>query len=242
MEGPDIRRQGLDGCQCLADGVFAQVIAGPQGIFECGFEGGLGLHAPNYTPAARQYNLGMPFYTRKGDGGYTGLLGEGRVPKNHPRPEAVGAVDEATSALGLARASCQAPQIAPLILEIQRHLYLLMAALAATPEEAERFRAIDAAKVTWLETQIDELSQLVSMPDEFILPADSAGGAALDLARTVVRRAERRAAGLYHMGEISNSEVLNYLNRLSSLCFVLELLENQHAGRDTTLAKDGGKR
>jgi cob(I)alamin adenosyltransferase len=180
----------------------------------------------------------MTFYTRKGDDGYTGLLGEGRVPKNHPRPEAVGAVDEATSALGLARALCSAPQIAPLILEIQRHLYLLMTELAATPEQAEKFHSIDAGKVAWLEAQIDALSQLVTMPKEFILPGDSVGGAALDLARTVVRRAERRAAGLYHTGEITNAELLNYLNRLSSLCFVMELLENQQAGRATTLAKE----
>lgn len=186
-----------------------------------------------------KYNLGMNFYTRKGDDGYTGLLGEGRVPKNHPRPEAVGAVDEANSALGLARASCSAPQIAPLILEVQRHLYLLMAELAATPEEAGKFHAMDSAKVSWLEARIDELSQLVSLPKEFIVPGDSAGGAALDLARTVVRRAERRAAGLYHMGQISNGELLNYLNRLSSLCFVMELLENQHGGQGTTLAKRG---
>jgi cob(I)alamin adenosyltransferase len=182
----------------------------------------------------------MSFFTRKGDDGYTGLLGEGRVPKDHPRPEAVGAVDEASSALGLARAACSAPEIAPLVLEVQRHLYLLMAELAATPEEAGKFRAIDAGKVDWLERQIDLVSKQVEVPSEFILPGDSAGGAALDLARTVVRRAERRVAALYHAQEISNPELLNYLNRLSSLCFVLELLENQASGRATLLAKERG--
>ena len=179
----------------------------------------------------------MSFYTRKGDDGYTGLLGEGRVPKYHRRPEAVGAVDEATSALGMARAACAAPQIGPLILEVQRDLYLLMAELAATPEEAAKFRATDDKRVAWLEAQIDSLSGSVSLPKEFIVPGDSAGGAALDLARTAVRRAERRAAELYHLKEITNPSLLNYLNRLSSLCFVLELLENQHAGHPTALAK-----
>jgi len=179
----------------------------------------------------------MPFYTRNGDDGYTGLLGAGRVPKHHPRPEAVGAVDEASSALGLARVSCAAPQIGPLIINVQRDLYLLMAELAATPEEAGKFRAIDAQKVAWLEAQIDYLSPLVSLPKEFILPGDSGGGAALDQARTVVRRAERRVAELYHLQEISNANLLHYLNRLSSLCFVLELLENQQSGRATSLAK-----
>jgi cob(I)alamin adenosyltransferase len=179
----------------------------------------------------------MSFYTRKGDDGYTGQLGEGRVPKYHPRPEAVGAVDEATSALGVARAACSAPQIAPLILEVQRDLYLLMAELAATPEEAGKFHRIDDQRVTWLEVQIDGLSRSVSLPREFIVPGDTSGGAALDLARTAVRRAERRVAQLYHLGEITNSSLLNYLNRLSSFCFVLELLENQHGGHATTLAK-----
>jgi cob(I)alamin adenosyltransferase len=182
----------------------------------------------------------MTPFTRKGDDGYTGLLGEGRVPKNHPRTEAVGAVDEASSALGLARASCSEPQIAPLILEIQRHLYLLMAELAATPEEAGRFRAIDAGKVAWLEAQIERVSKQVEVPAEFIVPGNSAGGAALDLARTVVRRAERRAVALYQAEETSNPELLRYLNRLSSLCFVLELLENQHSGNATLLAKGQG--
>jgi cob(I)alamin adenosyltransferase len=181
----------------------------------------------------------MSFYTRKGDDGYTGLLGEGRVPKNHPRPEAVGAVDETSSALGLARVACGEPRIGPLIITVQRHLYQLMAELAAsTPEDSEKFRAIDAEKVAWLELQIDSLSEEVEVPSEFILPGDSLGGAALDLARTVVRRAERRAAALLHMGEVRNPELLNYLNRLSSLCFVLELLENRHSGRATSLAKE----
>ena len=75
----------------------------------------------------------MPFYTRSGDDGYTGLLGEGRVPKDHPRPEALGAVDEATSALGLARISCTAPQIPALIMQIQRDLYYLMATAVMAP-------------------------------------------------------------------------------------------------------------
>ena len=180
----------------------------------------------------------MAFYTRKGDDGYTGLLGEGRVPKYHPRPEALGAVDEATSALGLARATCSAPPIAPLILAVQHDLYLLMAELAATAEQSEKFHSIDDDKVTWLEDQIESLGKLVSLPHEFIIPGDSAGSAALDLARTTTRRAERRVAELYHLKEIGNANLLNYLNRLSSLCFLLELLENQHTGHTTTLAKE----
>ena len=177
------------------------------------------------------------FYTQTGDDGYTGLLGEGRVAKHTPRLEAIGALDEATAALGLARATCQAAPTAALLLTAQRDLYHVMAEVAATPENAARFRAITTERVTWLEQQTDALSAQVALPKEFILPGDSASGAAMALARTIVRRAERRVAQLIHAGEIENGELLRYLNRLSSLCFVLELLENGAAGQATSLAK-----
>jgi len=173
----------------------------------------------------------MPgFYTRTGDDGYTGLLGEGRVPKYHPVTEAVGAIDEAAAALGLGRATCRGERSAGLIMTIQRDLYHLMAEIAATPENVARFRQIDALRVGWLEQQTDALSNLVELPKDFILPGDSPAGAALALARTVVRRAERRVARLYHEQMIENPELLRYLNRLSSLCFILELYENQASG------------
>ena len=122
--------------------------------------------------------------------------------------------------------------------QAQRDLYKLMAEVAATPENAEKFQGIDAARVDWLEAQTDEFSQSVGMPKAFILPGDTPSGAALSLARAVVRRAERRVAALFVLKELSNEELLRYLNRLSSLCFVLELVENHTAGRDTSLAKE----
>lgn len=179
----------------------------------------------------------MKFYTTKGDDGTTGLLGKGRVSKHHARIEAIGSLDEATAAMGLARAQCLDARAAPIILEAQRDLYKLMAEVAATPENEEKFRSIDAARVTWLEEQTDALSEIVQMPKEFILPGDSPASAALSLARTIVRRAERRVVELHDAGEVANLELQRYLNRLSSLCFVLELLENEAAGRQTTLAK-----
>ena len=183
----------------------------------------------------------MPsFYTRTGDDGYTGLLGEGRVPKYHPITEAVGALDEATAALGFGRSACQGERSAGLILTVQRDLYALMAEIAATPENAARFRQIDASRVSWLEQQTDALSDLVELPKDFILPGDSPAGAALAMARTIVRRAERRVARLYHEQMIENPQLLHYLNRLSSLCFVLELYENQACGVSSlTLARQG---
>jgi cob(I)alamin adenosyltransferase len=179
------------------------------------------------------------FYTRSGDDGYTGLLGEGRVPKYHPVTEAVGAADEASAALGLARAACCLENSRELILAVQRDLYHLMAETAATPENAPRFRKVEAERVAWLEQQTDELSRQVDLPADFILPGDSPAGAALALARTVVRRAERRLATLLHSGMIENQNLLRYLNRLSSLCFVLELKENEAWGvHKLTLARD----
>jgi cob(I)alamin adenosyltransferase len=178
------------------------------------------------------------FYTQTGDDGYTGLLGEGRAPKHAPRLEAIGDIDEATAALGVARATCMLPQTTGLLLEVQRDLYLLMAEVAATPENAPRFRKISAERVTWLEQQTDLISTQVSLPNAFILPGDSLPGGMLSMARTIVRRAERRVAKLIHAAELENLQLLRYLNRLSSLCFALELLENQAAGKSSpTLAK-----
>jgi cob(I)alamin adenosyltransferase len=172
-------------------------------------------------------------YTRDGDDGYTSLLGEGRIPKYHPRPDTLGVIDEANAALGLARALSHAPQTAPLVLTVQRDLYAIMAEVAATPEFAGKFRTIKPENVEWLEQKTDELSKVVNIPSEFIIPGESASGAAISLARTVVRRAERHIASMLHSGEIQNTQLLRYMNRLSSLCFILELLEYQSDGNTT---------
>jgi cob(I)alamin adenosyltransferase len=178
-----------------------------------------------------------PFYTRTGDDGQTGLLGEGRLPKYHPRIETLGALDEASAALGLARALASQEETKTILADIQRDLYALMAEVAATPENAARFRTLDLARLKWLESQADALEARLPPPREFILPGDSLPGAVFSLARTIVRRAERRLAELADKGEVSNNVLLPYLNRLSSLCFLLELSENQSAGRPTSLAR-----
>jgi cob(I)alamin adenosyltransferase len=172
-----------------------------------------------------------------GDDGTTGLLGQSRVPKYGPRLETLGALDEASAALGLARAFSQAAQTGPILAEVQRDLYALMAEVAAAPENAAAFRTLERARFEWLESQTEALSNLAPLPGGFILPGDSPAGAALDLARTVVRRAERRVAELLERGELANRLLQQYLNRLSSLCFALELLENRQAGKSTSLAK-----
>jgi len=164
--------------------------------------------------------------TRTGDDGYTGLLGKQRVPKWHPRPDTFGTLDEATSALGLARALTPHEDVRSQILEVQQEVYLLMAELATGADEYERspFR-ITEEHVLGIEQRSDALKQQVEIGQRFIIPGESPGGAALDLARTIVRRGERLAARLLHDGEIQNRDVLRYLNRLSDFLFILARYE-----------------
>jgi cob(I)alamin adenosyltransferase len=177
-------------------------------------------------------------YTRSGDDGFTGLLGEGRVAKYMPQPEAYGTVDEANAAIGIARVAAHSPRTRELLLACQRDLYKMMAELAATQQAAPQFRAIDAARVQWLETQTDAITSLITLPKDFVVPGDTLQGAHLDLARTVVRRAERAVVKLLHDGLVENAELMRYLNRLSSLLFVLELYEDALSGVSVvTLAK-----
>jgi cob(I)alamin adenosyltransferase len=179
------------------------------------------------------------FYTKKGDDGYTSILGKGRAPKYDHRIETVGTIDEANAAIALARTLCHDPQTTAILISVQKDLYHLMAEVSATPQNAPNFRKINTEKVSWLENQIDNLSAQVTIPDEFILPGDTQAGAAIDLARTIVRRAERRLARMFLTKKIENHELLHYMNRLSSLFFILELLENKAAGiNKATLNKD----
>ena len=157
--------------------------------------------------------------------------------KYDARIEALGTLDESNAALGVARASARDARSAPLLLEAQRDLYRLMAEVASTPENATRFH-FDAKRVDWVEEQIESLSKTIEMPKEFILPGDSAAGAALSLARAIVRRAERRVVELFDNEHVTNPVLQKYLNRLSSLLFVLELIENKAAGRETTKARE----
>jgi len=179
------------------------------------------------------------FYTAAGDDGYTGLLKEGRVPKFDPILEAIGALDEANAALGLARSVCAGDHSGEILLVVQRDLYHLMTEVSASPDHASRFTYIDSERVDWLEAQIDTLNAHVKIPGEFIVPGDSNSGAVLDLARTIIRRAERRLVLLAHQHVVENRELLRYLNRLSSLCFVLELYENQASGNPMPTLANG---
>ena len=181
----------------------------------------------------------FPWYTGAGDDGSTGLLGEGRVRKHHPQPEAFGDVDEASSAIGFARALIGDADVCDALLQTQRDLYAMMAELAATPEAQAQFRVIDKEKVKQVAALTDRFGALVNMPREFVCPGDSKAGAVLDVARAVVRRAERRVARLLDDGLIENPQALAYLNRLSSFLYVLARVTDARAGTSSvTLAKD----
>jgi cob(I)alamin adenosyltransferase len=174
----------------------------------------------------------MKIYTKKGDTGDTGLLfGGARVGKDSPRIEAAGTVDEAVAALGVARASMGAltdrteARLHELIIRIQRELFVVGAEIATHNDRRARLSdgvsRVTAEMVTALETEIDALTDAYPMPAEFIVPGETVPGAALDLARSMTRRAERRAVSLAEAGDLPDSEVVRYLNRLADLLFVM---------------------
>lgn len=170
--------------------------------------------------------------TGTGDEGFTSLLGSGRVPKYHRRPEAYGTIDEASSALGLARAFLGPHELNARVYTIQEDLYLMMAELATPPENYEKVEwKIRPELVTALEALSEELKGRVEIGKNFVIPGKTVAGAALDVARTVVRRAERQVARMYHEGDVTNVEVLRYLNRLSDLLFIMARFEEAEVDR-----------
>lgn len=179
-----------------------------------------------------------PFFTGQGDSGDTGFLGEGRISKTSIRIEAVGSVDEATAALGLARSLSKNEKTCSILLHVQQQLYWLMSELSAAPDVAEKFDKINEDEIQWLEKQIEELEKSVVLPRAFIIPGESPAGAALSLARTIVRRAERRTIALFDSGEIKKSLLMVYLNRLSSLIFILEVFETSLSGQGVRLVNE----
>lgn len=157
-------------------------------------------------------------YTGKGDDGSTGLLFGGRVPKDHVLPEAYGTVDEAQAAIGLARAATdRGGELDQVLVAVEHDLYVLMAELATQPENhgklADGQTRVTEAMVESLSATTDDLADRFEFPTEFVVPGQSELSARLDVARTVARRAERRALPAAAEG----SHVVPYLNRLSSL-------------------------
>lgn len=174
----------------------------------------------------------MKIYTRTGDAGQTALFGGGRVPKSHPRVEAYGDVDELNSAVGLARAIEPLPRIDEVLVPVQRDLFA-MGALLATPDRDKMHRhlekaSIDERRITELEHAIDAGDAELEPLKAFIVPGGTKKAAALHVARTVCRRAERRVIAL--SDEDIPPIVVVYLNRLSDLLFTLARVANKRGG------------
>lgn len=173
----------------------------------------------------------MKIYTRTGDSGTTGLFGGGRVDKHHPRLEAYGTVDEANSAIGVA-ASLLDGEIEALrrpLQEIQRDLFVVGADLATPPGSKPVVPRVGPGHVSRLEEWIDEFERDLPPLEHFVLPGGSTGGAALHLARTICRRAERATVAL--AGEDSvDTNVIVYLNRLSDFLFIAARWTNFRGG------------
>ncbi|HEY3247992.1 MAG TPA: cob(I)yrinic acid a,c-diamide adenosyltransferase [bacterium] len=168
-------------------------------------------------------------YTRAGDRGETGLIGGSRVPKDHPRVVAYGEVDELNSYLGVVIAGLEDPETASLLRTVQHRLFDVGAELA-TPNPSAESASVTPDQVAVLERAIDGVEEALPGLREFILPGGTPTAAALHVARSVARRAERHVVTLAR-GEPINPQIVPYLNRLSDLLFVLARAANHRAGQ-----------
>ena len=163
----------------------------------------------------------MKIYTRKGDDGTTGLWYGGRVPKSDGRPEAYGSLDEAASALGMCRPVCDDEEVHADVLRIQTELFVAGAELATAPEAEHRLEdgvsRVTQEMIDRLEQDIDKYMERVDLPPKFVIPGGTELSARLDVARTAIRRAERRTVGI----EGVRPELLTYLNRASDAVYAI---------------------
>jgi cob(I)alamin adenosyltransferase len=170
----------------------------------------------------------VKIYTKKGDDGTTSLWYGGRVPKDSPRTEAYGSLDEACSELGVARALCATDgqaELAADILRLQDDLFVAGAELATAPEAAERLEdgisRVTDAMVEEAEALIDRYMSEVTLPPKFVIPGGNLLSAHLDVARTAIRRAERRISTLAEAGELASDTVIHFVNRASDLAYAM---------------------
>jgi cob(I)alamin adenosyltransferase len=168
----------------------------------------------------------MSIVTKTGDDGTTALMFGHRVPKNHPRVEANGAVDELNAALGQARATASENFVSENLLAIQKDLVVLMGELCVLPEDLpcyieKGFHLVKPEMVARLDALANEMEAQLPPPRDWVMPGGTNHSAALDLARTICRRAERRVCDLQESGATVSGEILIYLNRLSDVLWLL---------------------
>ena len=168
----------------------------------------------------------VKIYTKKGDDGTTSLWYGGRVPKHHGRTEAYGTLDEACAQLGAARALCgEDEEMAAAILRLQDDIFIAGAELATAPEAADRLQdgvsRVTEEMVAEHERLIDRYMAAVELPPKFVIPGGNRLSAQLDIARTVIRRAERRISTLVEQGEIASETLVHFVNRASDLAYAI---------------------
>jgi cob(I)alamin adenosyltransferase len=186
--------------------------------------------------------MGGSIATKRGDGGTGQLMYGPRVSKASARLEAVGTIDELGSFLGLARATAAADEVAPRVAALQRELFLLGCELATPPSERGRLKTrLQPEHLAGVEAQVAEIEALEGLLDDWALPGATAVGAALDVARAVCRRAERRVQALYESGEEDHPLLRPYLNRLSDLLWLYgRWYELRHGVSGALRSKSGG--
>lgn len=186
--------------------------------------------------------------TGKGDDGTTGLLYGGRIAKDDPRTDAYGSVDEAVAALGLARAELTdagLAELAELVLRCQRDLFVVAAQLAANPQAVDRLAdgvtRVSEEMLDQLERELAVWEEQTTMPREFVVPGETRASAALELARTIVRRAERKVISLVRGAAHEGVWLVPYLNRLADLLWVLARAAEQAEERSPTPSRGGAR-
>ena len=165
----------------------------------------------------------MKYFTGKGDDGSTGLIGKDRVSKSDLRLEAIGSLDELSEFIGQAKAAEKEKEIVQYLESIQRDLYSIMAELADIHHELKNNRQMDSNAVAFLEERIETIGKIINMPAGFILPGATPNAALFGICRVVARRAERRVVDLDQEVHLENRFIMPYLNRLSSLFYILEI-------------------
>lgn len=175
----------------------------------------------------------MKIYTKKGDKGSTSLFGGTSIKKSSMRIHAYGTVDELNSVLGIVLTHPVSDEGETILKELQNQLFVLGADLATLPSKKTKINRIGSKEIQKLEQWIDDLDEQLPALTSFILPGGAPAGAALHLARTVCRRAERYTVALKKEESISEETII-YLNRLSDLLFVMARYENRHAGEHET--------
>jgi len=170
----------------------------------------------------------MKITSRRGDKGRTDSLDGKRLSKTHPRISAIGALDEATSSIGFARSLAKKGRTKKILLQIQKDLATLSSEISSGPVSLSRLpQRIGEDEVKFLEERINQLEKLKSLPEGFVIPGSGTPSAALDVARAVLRRAEREVVSLSQRKMLRNPSILRYLNRLSDLLWVLARSEEE---------------